>query len=128
MMSKILAAVAFTVVYLVLVLGLQAIIYTLFLGAPFLIGMISGALLNRERPQTTQNTLLVSVISVTVCGGALLLFALEGVLCLTMAAMLAYPLAALGALVGRAWAVDVLSARSMVIAWPLLALMPWERA
>ena len=35
MMSKILAVVAFTVVYLVLVLGLQAIIYTLFLGAPF---------------------------------------------------------------------------------------------
>ena len=99
----------------------------LFMGSPFLIGMISGALLNRERPQTTYSTVLVSAVSISLCGGLLLIFALEGLLCLAMAAALAYPLAAIGSLIGRAWALDRRTVRTMVAAWPLLALMPWDQ-
>ncbi len=73
-------------------------------------------------------TIGVAALSVTLCGGLLLIFALEGVLCLAMAAVLALPLACLGAVVGRAWAGERKVAAAMAIGWPLLAFMPWDRA
>ena len=100
----------------------------LFMGTPFVIGVISGVLFNREAPQSLRATLGVATIGVTLCGGLLLIFALEGVLCLAMAAALALPLTWLGAVVGRSWSSDRRVAGSMVVAWPLLVFMPWNRA
>ena len=109
------------------VFGLETYGSVLFLGAPFTIGLISGALLNRERRQTARATNLVALLAVSLCGGALMVFALEGALCLAMAAVLALPLAILGAHVGRASVVDRRATGAMVVGWPLLAVMPWDR-
>lgn len=117
------------------VFGAQQYGSALFIGAPFVLGVISGVLFNRGSRQTVGATLFVGALSVTLAGGALLLLALEGVLCLAMAAVLAYPLAALGALFGRALAGSHREPRapsaptlSMLVAWPLLALLPQDGA
>ena len=65
----------------------------------------------------------------TVVGsGALLVFALEGVICLTMASPLALALAALGALMGDAMArgtgAPTGAISTMVIALPVLGMLP----
>jgi len=81
--------------------------------------------------RSTGATVSIAALSVTLSGGVLLLLALEGVLCLLMAAVLAYPLAILGALVGRAFSGGSRSLQptlSMLVAWPLLALLPGESA
>jgi uncharacterized membrane protein YhaH (DUF805 family) len=103
----------------------------LFVGAPFVLGVIAGFLLNRTARQSVRATVAVSALSVTLSGGVLLLFAFEGALCLMMAAVLAYPLAIMGALLGRALAPrrqPLQTTLSMVVAWPLLAAMPWDTA
>jgi hypothetical protein len=98
----------------------------LFLGGPFVLGMISGALYNRPVRQPGDATIAVAVLSFTVAGGVLMLLALEGVMCLGMAAVIGYPLAVLGAVLGRALAFGAkptAGALSVVAAWPLLALL-----
>jgi len=103
----------------------------LFIGAPFVLGVIAGFLLNRSVRHSSSATIAVSALSVSLAGGVLLLLSLEGAICLMMAAGLAYPLAILGALLGRALArgrPPAGPALSMVAAWPLLAAMPWDTA
>jgi uncharacterized membrane protein YhaH (DUF805 family) len=80
---------------------LQAYGATLFLGVPFLVGAISGFALNRAEPSPLGATVRVAAGTVVVGGLGLLLFALEGALCVTMALPVAVPLAIAGALVGR---------------------------
>src|SRR5262245_3282221 len=129
---SVLAAVAFgTLAMLLSVFGVQQYGSALFLGAPFLLGVISGLVFNRRTRRSPRATAAVAVLSVTLLGGALLLLALEGVLCLAMAAVLAYPLAILGALLGRALGDgprQVQPTLSMLAAWPLLCAMPWDAA
>jgi uncharacterized membrane protein YhaH (DUF805 family) len=122
-----LVAVAFGLLAVVFsVFVLRAYGGALFVGAPFVVGLISGLLFNRGQRRTPSATIWVATLSVVLCGGALLLFALEGVLCLAMAAVLALPLAICGGLIGRAWAGEPRVTHSMIVAWPLLALMPWD--
>jgi len=78
----------------------------LFFGTPFLIGAMSAYLYNYGHPRTFGSTLLVSQVSIALAGGALLLFALEGLLCIAMAMPIAVLLGLLGALVGRAIALS----------------------
>jgi hypothetical protein len=73
----------------------------LFFGTPFLIGLMSAYLYNRNHPRDFASTFLVSTMSIVLSGSALLLFALEGVICILMASPIALVGAALGALVGR---------------------------
>jgi hypothetical protein len=61
-------------------------------------------------------TLLVAVGAVLLAGGAVLLFALEGALCLMMAAPLGVVLATMGAFLGRALAVRLPSGPASVAA------------
>ncbi|HKO92796.1 MAG TPA: SRPBCC family protein [Polyangiaceae bacterium] len=103
----------------------------LFVGAPFVLGVIAGFLFNRSVRHSESATIAVSALSVSLAGGMLLLLSLEGLMCLTMAAGLAYPLAIMGALLGRALARGQQpsgSALSMVVAWPLLTAIPWDAA
>ena len=74
---------------------------TLFVATPFLMGAASAYRFNRDTRRPLGVTVLVAVGSVALAGGAILLFALEGVLCLAMAAPLGLVLAVLGALLGR---------------------------
>lgn len=96
----------------------------LFFLAPALMGACAGYLHNLGHPRTVWSTLAVAATSVILGAGLLLLFALEGVLCLSMAIPLALPMALLGAVAGRALAVTRLGtslpAVLSVLALPLL--------
>lgn len=99
---------------------------SLFLGLPFLLGVVSGLVFNWHTRRSLRSTLGVGALTVTVTGGLLLLLALEGVICLMMAAVIAYPLALLGALLGRGAAPGKprLPFAMMLSAWPVFAFTP----
>ena len=90
----------------------------LFFGTPFLVGLMSAYLYNHGHPHSYSSTLAVSAMSIVLSAGGLLLFALEGVICILMALPIAVVAALLGSLVGRAIAVH----RASPPAWQ--ALMP----
>jgi uncharacterized membrane protein YhaH (DUF805 family) len=72
----------------------------LFVGTPFGFGLATAALFGLSRPQPLGACLGVVMLGTTIAGFAILLFALEGAICLLMAAPLGYALALLGGLVG----------------------------
>jgi uncharacterized membrane protein YhaH (DUF805 family) len=78
---------------------------SLFVVTPFVMGAASAFFYNRPYARETSKTLLVALASCVIAGSALMLFALEGLVCLAMAFPIAGGIAALGALVGRAIAV-----------------------
>jgi hypothetical protein len=98
---------------------------TLFFATPVVMGAVSAFVFNREHPRTIGATLLVALLTVLMAGGSLLLFALEGVLCLAMAAPLAMIMALMGAALGRAIALQgaprVAHLAGIVAVLPLLA-------
>lgn len=97
------AGVAVTSVVLgALVFGVYG--WTLFIFSPFLIGAVTGYVANR-RVDLGVNRLVGLVALAQLIGGATLLsFALEGAVCLVMAAPFAFGLGLIGGLVGRSWA------------------------
>lgn len=78
---------------------------SLFVITPFVMGALSAFLYNRPYARPVGKTLLVAVASCTLAGSAMMLFALEGLVCLLMAFPIAATIALLGALVGRSIAV-----------------------
>jgi hypothetical protein len=72
----------------------------LFLGAPAMLGFVGTLVLARLRPLDRQGVVLVTLVGMTLVCLAMLLFAIEGAICLLMAAPLAGISAALGAAVG----------------------------
>lgn len=98
---------------------------TLFLGAPVLMGATAGYIYNRPYPRGYGSSALIGFASVFFGGCALLLFALEGALCIGMAMPLLLPIGALGGVMGKAIAeatrrpaVELLGA---ILVLPLLA-------
>jgi hypothetical protein len=77
---------------------------TLFLATPLVVGACCGIVLNYRQPQPIGPTIGVALAAMVITGGAFLLFALEGIVCLLMAAPIALPMAVAGALLGRAMA------------------------
>ena len=84
------------------VLLLESYGASLFLGAPLLMGAIAAHQFNRGRPQGYGASVGLGFSAVFFGCVALLLFALEGVICIAMAAPLMLPLGALGGLIGKA--------------------------
>lgn len=84
------------------VYGLGSYGSVLFLMTPFAMGAASAAVYNRDVPQTVRSTLGIAALGVLFTGAATLLFAIEGLFCLVMAAPIAIVIGAFGALVGRA--------------------------
>jgi hypothetical protein len=78
---------------------------TLFVGTPFLQGLVVGWAFNRKSIKPDSQTTGVVTLSVALVGGALALFALEGVICLAMAFPIALVVAMLGGAIGRQIAV-----------------------
>jgi uncharacterized protein YndB with AHSA1/START domain/uncharacterized membrane protein YhaH (DUF805 family) len=76
----------------------------LFMATPILMGATSAWIYNRPAPRSVASTMGVATLSVAVAGMCILLFALEGAVCLAMAAPIAFAGAALGALVGKVMA------------------------
>ena len=74
----------------------------LFLGTPFTIGYISAYVFNARGAQSERQTLQVALLAVALAGGAMLVFALEGAVCIALAFPIAALLALPGALIGRA--------------------------
>jgi uncharacterized membrane protein YhaH (DUF805 family) len=74
---------------------------TLFLALPFVMGGVTAYIHNHGHPRTAGETQLVVMLGVFIVGGTLLLFALEGLICIVMAAPIALVAAILGGIVGR---------------------------
>ncbi len=72
--------------------------WSVFVGIPFLVGFVAGALYRRQGG--TASTAGVGMLAVVVLGGMLMVFAIEGVLCLLMALPIGLALGALGGAVG----------------------------
>ena len=75
---------------------------SLFLGAPLLMGVVASYLSNRDSPRSYWSSVGLGLVSVLVGALALLLFAVEGLICVVMAIPLMLPLGALGGLMGKA--------------------------
>jgi uncharacterized membrane protein YhaH (DUF805 family) len=72
----------------------------LFFATPFLMGAVGAFLHNRPRPRPLIASIGVGVASVFIAGASMMLFALEGLLCLAMAFPIAAGLGVLGSLTG----------------------------
>ncbi len=83
-----------------------------FLGTPFTMGAAAGWFFNRGWLKQRSATAAVGALTVLVAALASLALALEGAICVAMALPLAIPLAALGAIAGRAIRAEHLSTRA----------------
>jgi hypothetical protein len=105
---------------------------SLFLGTPFTLGAVTAYVFNRERPHDVRATLQVVSLGVVLLGGAVLLFAIEGLVCVAMALPLALAIALLGGLFGRAIALHTAGGATHVaglaVAIPILAGLDRVRA
>src|SRR5262249_743405 len=72
----------------------------LFVAAPFCLGLFSVLMYSYHEPRDAWQCLTVSLVPIAVLGGVLLLVAIEGLICIAMAAPFAMGLAAFGGLIG----------------------------
>ncbi|MGH7293888.1 MAG: SRPBCC family protein [Polyangiaceae bacterium] len=96
----------------------------LFFATPFAMGATTAAIYNGEVTRRLRDTLGLTAVATLLTGSILLLFAIEGILCLAMALPIAMALAVVGALVGRAIVTSSrhpAGASFVVAALPLLA-------
>jgi uncharacterized membrane protein YhaH (DUF805 family) len=80
--------------------------WALFFATPFVMGAVSAFLFNRPHARSLSRTALVSLTSIGIACAAMMLFALEGLVCLMMAFPIAGAVAILGGVVGRAIALQ----------------------
>jgi uncharacterized membrane protein YhaH (DUF805 family) len=95
----------------------------LFLGVPFTIGYISSYIYNYRHERPAGQSIVLAMGSVTIAAGALVIFALEGVLCIAMAWPIALAVAFPGAVLGRSMATrhgHVSSGAGIALLVPLL--------
>ena len=100
--------------------------FILFFATPLAMGVIAGYLTNRPVRSPLITTLTSAVLATMLTAGGLLLFALEGVICIAMAAPIALTIVIVGALIGRAVAIHGRPATAsllvVVASVPLLGL------
>jgi uncharacterized membrane protein YhaH (DUF805 family) len=82
------------------VFGLGTYGMALFFVTPFAMGAASSAIYNAKTPRTLSSTIGVALLGTGLTGLAVLLFAIEGVLCLAMALPIAAVLSTIGAVTG----------------------------
>jgi hypothetical protein len=75
---------------------------TLFMGAPLVMGATSSYVANRNHPEGIAKSLGIAVLTIAFAELALLLFAIEGALCLFMAAPIMMLTGMAGGLIGKA--------------------------
>jgi uncharacterized membrane protein YhaH (DUF805 family) len=89
----------------ILIVGMTTIFrdygMVLFFGTPFVTGLATGYLLNRRVDHSGWLTASLATAAVILTGAGLLLFAVEGMICLAMAAPLMLPLGAAGGVFGK---------------------------
>ncbi|MCJ2183332.1 SRPBCC family protein [Novosphingobium sp. 1949] len=102
-LQGVLTGVAIIVVaVLISALTLGAYGWGLFVATPFAVGMATGYIVNRRVPQTGARTLGHVLVAGALGGLALLMFALEGFMCIVLVAPLGLATAAIGGVFGRA--------------------------
>ncbi len=74
--------------------------WSLFIGVPFAVGMAASYLYGRKHFRSLAACILVSTLALTLVGMTIFIWAWEGMICLLMAAPIAYALALMGALLG----------------------------
>lgn len=74
----------------------------LFLGTPLLMGATAAYIHNRPGRRSYASAVALGLVSVLLAGSALLLFALEGLICVAMAMPLLVPIGGLGGVIGKA--------------------------
>jgi len=84
------------------VYGLGVYGQALFFATPFAMGATTAVVYNRRVTRRLSDTVGLAAVAALLTGSALLLFALEGVLCLAMAMPIALIITSVGAAVGRA--------------------------
>lgn len=100
---------------------------SLFVGSPLFLGVVQGYLLHRRSGQDTRQTISFVLLTILLIHLLLLIFALEGVICLAMS----LPLAAMLGLIGASFGISIarygrpstLSPMLMVLALPLMPLI-----
>lgn len=100
----------------------------LFIALPFLLGSVSAYLYNQHDRRSLRGSISVAMLAVTIALLILFVLAMEGVLCLIMAAPIVYVIALVGALIGHAIANDSPRRTPAITALILLApaLMAFE--
>ncbi len=73
----------------------------LFSGTPFLVGAVSAFIHNRNGTASYKSSFTVATLTMVIVGLAILLFALEGVICVAMALPVSIPMAIMGAGIGH---------------------------
>lgn len=68
----------------------------LFVGVPFLIGFLSSAVYNQGGPRRLWDSMSVAVLGTILAGCCMLVFAIEGIICMLMALPIAAPVAMIG--------------------------------
>ncbi|MEP6765524.1 MAG: DUF805 domain-containing protein [Gemmatimonadaceae bacterium] len=96
---------------------------SLFIGTPFVMGAATSFLFNRRYPASARESLQVVAMTILCVAGIAMLTAVEGAICLIMAAPLALVLGAMGALLGRKVALyDNRLTRSSMVALMMLPM------
>jgi len=100
----------------------------LFCGIPFVQGALGAFLFNRREPRPMRETMGVVFVTQLMVMGGVVLFALEGLLCVAMAIPLSFPIGCLGGVVGREIALrrprEIRMACLMVLALPIGGSLP----
>ena len=76
--------------------------WSLFVGTPFVVGMVAGFLTNRDGKRSLVATAGSAIVAIGLSALAILLFALEGIICIAMAAIPAAIVSIAGSFIGRA--------------------------
>ncbi len=97
----------------------------LFLGAPVLMGTVAGFLLNVRQPRGVLANLMVATLTCFSLGGLMMLTAMEGAICIAMAAPIGLAMTCLGVALGRALAQveGGRMVRLMSVGWPVALLL-----
>ncbi|HWZ28886.1 MAG TPA: SRPBCC family protein [Gemmatimonadales bacterium] len=110
----------------------QAYSSGLFLGTPFTLGAIAANVYNSRRRASYSDTVPVVLLTVALAGGVMILFALEGIVCIAMAFPIAAAVALVGAVLGRWIAIRTseppVATRAAALVLPLLVLAEPVRA
>jgi hypothetical protein len=96
--------------------------WALFAGVPFCLGFFSAIIHAMREPRTLRESVTVSLLSVTLVGAVLLLVALEGLICILMAAPIGLALAFVGGLAGHAVQLSRWHRSSRVLCLPIVAI------
>jgi hypothetical protein len=104
------------------VYGLKSYGAVLFFGTPCVMGATAAVIYNRPQTHTLGQTVLIALLGTFAAGLAILLVAIEGILCLAMAFPIAAALGIIGAMIG--WAIGTHSRGSATKAAFVLVALP----